>query len=469
VRSRRWTLLLLAWLGCGGRPRPTPLGEDLSRLPHASSASLVDQIPASARFVVALRDPLETWEQLRGSALAGALEAEGLLEDLPALPWIERWEAMRARLGELARKPLPDLGALLHGAAAVAWLPEDGGTEGGWLWVERLGPNAESALEFARVLNAVHPSGADVEIEERKGISLRQVRAGAGFDLRYYVLADRLVVSTDRVLLERSLDLALGGEGSARATFPDVEAAAAAEGFAAGAVGGRPKAAGGGPTAQAREPLLLAGVRRLSLAGHRIAAELDPAIWGPATNAPVALGDELARLDLAGLDLPHAWAAVRPHPAAASPELSVLADLDRLAGVLGRGAWLAAVRDPAGALVPVLGLAAAGPAEEPLERLLADALESVPEDSVEELPGGSLSCPWGDDGPLCVAVCPTRLVLVPRDVALAAGPAICAPAAAAAPGPELALSLHSPAFSAVLPPSPSGALVGAWTAGGASP
>jgi hypothetical protein len=149
--------------------------------------------------------------------------------------------------------------------------------------------------------------------------------------------------------------------------------------------------------------------------------------------------------------------------------------MDRLAGVLGRGAWLAAVRDPAGALVPVLGLVTEGSAEEPLEQLLTDALESVPEDSVEELPGGSLSCPWGDDGPLCVAVCPTRLVLVPRDVALAAGPAVCAPAAVVSQGPVLALSLRSgdaaaaPTLKAVLPASSAGGLAGAWTVGGASP
>jgi hypothetical protein len=435
---------------------------------------LLDQIPASARVVLALRDPLESWERLRGSALAGALRAEGWLDDLPALPWIERWEALRARLGELARKPLPDVAALLHGAAAVAWLPEDAGTKGGWLWVERLGPDAEPALEFARVLNAVHPSGGDVEIEERKGISLRQLRAGAGFELRYYVLADRLVVSTDRVLLERSLDLALGGKGSAGGleAFAGLEGEADRDGFAAAIAGDRPKAAG---AALAPQPIPLVGLRTVRIAGnHQIAVDLDPAIWGTSGSAPVSLGDELARLDAAGLDLPRAWAAVRPHPAAGSPELPVLDDMDRLAATLGRGAWLAAVRDPAGALVPVLGLAVAGSAAEPLQQLLAAALERPPPDSPEELPGGgSLSCPWGDDGPTCFAICPSRIVLATREVVLGAGPSVCATAASATAGPVLALSLRSgdsaPALTAGLIESASGGFSGTWAVAGASP
>ncbi len=482
MHGRRRTLPLLhGALACGGQPRPAPLGEELSRLPHAASPSLLDQVPASARAVLLLRDPLASWDQLRGSALAGALKSQGLFEDLPALPWIERWEAVRARLGELARKPLPDLGALLHGAAALAWLPGDGGTEGGWLWVERLGPDADSALDFARVLNAVHPSGADVEIEERKGISLRQVRAGAGFELRYYVLADRLVVSTDRVLLERSLDLALGGRGTgalgpagALAGFARLEAEAEAEGFAAALVGAPPKAPGGGPAAQAREPLLLAGIHGVRVAGHRLTADLDPAIWGSATSSPAALGSELARVDAAGLDLPRAWAAVRPHPAAGSAELPILADVDRLAAVLGRGAWLAAARDPSGELVPELGLAAAGPTAEPLQKLLADALEKSEEGSVEELPGGgSLLCPWGEDGPICVALCPSRLVLSTRERLLSAEAATCAPAPASAPGPVLALSVRpaagSAALSAALSPTAAGGLAGEWQVAGAPP
>ena len=473
----RWTVpLLLGALACGGHPRPAMQGEDLSRLPHAASPSLLDQIPPSARVVVVLRDPLQTWEELSGSALAASLRAQGLLEDLPALPFIERWEAARARLGELARKPLPDLAALLHGEAALAWVPPDAGSEGGWLWVQRLSPGAESALDFARVLNAVHPSGADVEIEERNGLSLRQVRAGAGFELRYYVLADRLVISTDRVLLERSLDLALGGKDApvsagGLAGFAGLEGEAATEGFAAAVAGDRPKAPGG-PEAQVREPLWLAGVRTFRVAGHRLAADLDPAIWGSASRAPVEIGEELARIDLAGLDLPHAWAAVRPQPAAGSPELPILEDVDRLVAVLGRGAWLAAVRDPDGELVPVIGLAIVGAAEEPMQQLLTDALETEPDDSVEELAGGgSLDCPWGDDGPLCVAVCPSRIVLTTRDVALAAGPPVCAPAAAVSQGPLLALALRTggaPAVQAALLRSAQGGLSGTWTTAGAA-
>ncbi|MHB8419844.1 MAG: hypothetical protein ACYDCL_17350 [Myxococcales bacterium] len=436
--NRRGRLpLLLACLSCGGRA-PRAAGADLSRLPRAGDGPLAALLPGPYRFAAAFRDARASWLALRDSALAEALERSGLADGLPALPLVERWEALRARLGQLAHVPLPPLADLLDGPALLAELektgpatPEEEGDAGQpeWIWIERLGPAALPALAFARALNAVRPSGSEVEIEQRGGVSLRRVRLGPTLELTYFVIADRLVVATDRALADRSLDLALGRDRHGPAVPLDLEAEARANGFAAR----------WHPEPGSRPPL--PGVRWWHAAGRELTAELDGTVWGrPAVRAGTLPG-ELVRLSAAGLSLPRAWAAVRPAPdpaPEAAPELAVLDDLDALARTLGRGAFLSITRAPGGDPSFRLVLATAEDPTDALQKLLDDALEKPPEGEPEELPGGgTLLCPWGASGPTCVAVCPGQISLAKRARLLERGCLALPAAATAAPVAEL--------------------------------
>ena len=432
-----------ALAACGRGRRPFALGAPLESLPRAGEGPLLGQLPGPVRFALAIARPLESWRAISASPLAKELEEKGLLRDLPALPWVERWEAARARLAELARLPVPGLDALLEGEALVAWVDDDAGGPGGVIWIERLGPKERLALALARALNAVHPSGRDVEIEQRLGLSLREVRIGPGQRVDYFVLADRLVIGSSRRAIERSVDLAISGIGVSAASQPtlrDLEARALAEGFAAVVVplASQPIAAAIGP----RAPLaaLLPGVRSLSLEGHTLAADLDPSLWALGSSATGQLPGAAGAFwfGAPGLDLGRAWTAVRPPPGSAPEAELVLTDLDALARLLGRGAWLGLVRAPGGELSPEFGLRTkateesspqASGLEPALRRLLTDATVSNRAGLERELTGGGrLFCPAGLPGPICVELCPRWLAVAidPRALDAAAGLPDCA-------------------------------------------
>jgi len=399
----------LACLSCGSRTPPTSAGSELSRLPAAGAGPLVGLLPGQARFAVAFRDARAAWLALRASPLVAELERAGVLDDLPAVPLVERWEALRGRLAELARLPLPPLTDLLAGPAVLAWVDRAEGSPGGWLWVERLGPESRSALGFARALNTIRSSASEVEVDVRGGVSLRHVRLGPAVELTYYVIADRLVLGTERALVSRSLDLALGEPTTPPLPFPKLEAEAAQDGVAADWL---PADGGANPP--------LPGVRRMHVSGHALTADLDPALWGQPERSLPTSTQELLSLAAPGLDLPKAWAAFRPRPAPGSPAGAIAADVDRLAQTLGRGAFFSTRRTASGEVVLSLVLAASSDGSSALRRLLADSLQGTPTPTQEPMGlGGSLFCPWGDDGPFCLAACPSELAVASRGSGLA--------------------------------------------------
>ncbi len=426
--GRRAVFVFCVVLACGGRRRPLPLGQALSRLPHAGPGSLLSEVPAPVEWVAALRSPEEARRWIESSRLSMRLRALGIARSSPTLPWVERWRAVRQRLSRLARAPLPGLPALLSGSAVFVR------TADGFLWISRLGARDSALISFARVLNAVHPSGREVEIEEHHGISIRKVRAGPGLDLRYYVLADRLAIATDRGLLERSLDLALGGEGAAaegQPVFQGLEEEAERVGFAI-ALSRDAFSAGGGT------PFFLPGIRWARLAGGpvkgaaaagSVTADLDAEVWrmpgplpssrggddaGAATPAPE--GPLLALLDAPGLDLPAAWAAIRPQPPPGDVAQPVLRAIDKLARTLDRGARLALVMNAEGGLSPEAVFASSPRSPAAMHELLATALAAPPPG---ETPDGPRCISFRGE-PVCLAVEERRIRIAPRG-ALAGG------------------------------------------------
>ena len=448
--------MLAACLACGSRTPPASPGSDLSRLPAAGRGPLVALLPAPAAFAVAFRDARASWFALQGSPVVAGLDRAGAFDGLPALPLLERWEAIRGRLAELARLPLPPLTDLLAGPAVLARVGGDAGAPAGWLWVERLGPEARPALAFARVLNSIRSSASEVEVDVRHGISLRRVRLGASLEVTYFVIADRLVAGSDPTLVTAALDLALGGARTGPVPFPRLEAEAVATGFAAELAapegGGRPA---------------IPGIRHASLAGEAARADLDPALWGdPDRRLPDRPG-ELAHLDAAGLELGPAWEAWRPARAADEPGNQILRDLDRVAAHLGRGLFFSAERTTAGAPGLRLTLAASSDASAEVLQLFADAVEDGADLRPEAWAGrGRLICPWGDDGPACLEVCPTELSIASRARLLPGSSTPCERlVSAAAASPLASLRVTDPTGGELLAGQIDRTGAGRWSAG----
>jgi hypothetical protein len=357
------------------------------------------------------------------------VKASRLFDDLPALPWVERWQALRNRLSEEIRQPLPDLDALLDGPVVLGILPGDPDRPASFILVEGVRAEARPALEFARALNAVHAAGQDVEVERYLGIPVRRVRVGASQWLSYYVLADRLAVSNDSRVLKRSLDLALSREGVSAADQPllrkaeadgaNGELGAAFDGEMQGRTHGTQPRSGSGREA----PL---GVRSLSLAGPALVGDLDPELWAPEKVALELSADSGLLLSASGLGLRAAWQRARPRSLPDAQETSLLEDLDRLAASLGRGVVLRLGWESAGrpALALAMRVEAREASQAALTRLLHDALAPGATFEEERLPDNSvLICPRKGRGPpaFCTSLTAETLTFATSRAALVAG------------------------------------------------
>jgi hypothetical protein len=423
----------VTFCGCGGGNRQYSVGLPLDSLPRAGGAPLVALTPAPAVLVAAIQNPLHAWESVERSGLASQLAAAGLLEDDSAWPWLERWRVLRGRLGELSRQPIPELRQLLAAPAVVSL-----SSEGGWLYAARIasGPT----LAFAAALNGVHPSGRDVELERRHGIPLRLVRFGES-RLAYYVLADRLVVSDDVSLLQRSLDLVFSNDtkASARAvpSFAALESRAETSEFALAIDG-----------AHAPAVFSALGLRSLDETGNAVSVDFDAERWAaPSLNdppgpEPTSVGLSW-RLDLSGLQCGPLWQAMRP--VAAPPAL--LAAADAIAPRLGWGIWLRARQEADGRIGFALwfGLAGdgAGWADTSLEDLARQLLNRPARDTIS---GAARWCAAG--GGLCLASCARHVGLTNRNDALGSCPQDPGPPAKA-DGPWLAFDVASAGKSLV--------------------
>jgi hypothetical protein len=422
-------ILMVATLlpACHRGPRQLAVGLSLETFPHAGGAPLAALTPIPATLVVALRNPRQTLDAVEASDLAKWMRAQGLLEDQAAWPWLERWRILQARLAELSRQPVPELLHLLEAPAMVSVSPS-----GSWLYVART--NAGTALAFAETLNGVHPSGREVELDRRHGIPLRLVRFGNG-RLVYYVLADRLVLSDDLALLQRSLDIFFSDspQGSARASprFSPLESQAETTGLALSFDG-------------QHAPAVAAalGLRAWSATPEALSVDFDPQRWGsPTAGSPQLLAAPTVstlgmRVDLPGLQPAAVWQAIRP----ASNPTPLSNAVDGVASHLGRGLWIRAAEESEGGLGFTAWLSRR--ADEPQEdRQLADLsrlLLSGPPREVALAGNGMSWC--AASGGLCLASCPGLVGVTNRGERIAA--AGCPELAASAPDePWLALEL----------------------------
>jgi hypothetical protein len=419
--------------GCSGGNRQYSVGLPLDTLPRAGGASLVALTPAPAVLVAAIQNPLHTWESIERSGLASQLAGAGLLEDNSAWPWLERWRVLRGRLGELSRQPIPELRQLLEAPAVVSLSPE-----GGWLYAARIasGPT----LAFAAALNGVHPSGRDVELERRHGIPLRLVRFRES-RLAYYVLADRLVVSDDVSLLQRSLDLVFSNDtkASARAvpSFAALESRAETSEFTLAIDG-----------AHVPAPFSALGLRSLNQTGSAVSVDFDTERWAapslvdPPGPPPTSAGLS-CRVDLSGLQGGPLWQALRP----ATGPAALLAAVDAVVPRLGRGLWLRAQQEADGRIGIVLwvGLAgvSAGGADASLDDLASQLLNHP---ARETIGGGARWCAAG--GGLCLVSCARHVGLTNRGDVLATCPQDSG-APAKADGPWLVFEVASAGKSLV--------------------
>ncbi len=331
-RLSRSVLFLALASACSRSPKSFPIGGDLRSLPAAGSAPLMALVPAQAEAAIAFREPAASLEALRETSFWRRLSSAGWLQDSLALPPVERWRAIAAKLSELARMPLPGPEVLLHSPALLAWVPQSGDRAGGFLYVARIEPSAERAWSLARALNAVRPSGHEVEIERIKGIPVREVSFGtggwlpAGRRLIYAVLADRLLVSTEEPLLAGALLLALDGQGrslASRSPFADLESRAQSVGFA-------------GAWVPSDDERLVPGVRAAELDGHDLTLQMDPALWSESSVRPVTEPAPLLLLGLSGLDLHAALTKLRPRLESAATS-AVLQRTDALTGAARAG------------------------------------------------------------------------------------------------------------------------------------
>ena len=428
---------------CHRGPRQISVGLSLEALPHAGTASLAALTPVPAMLVVALRNPRQTLEAVEGSDLVKWMRAQGLLEDNAAWPWLERWRILQARLAELSRQPIPELLHLLDAPAMISLSPT-----GSWLYVART--NAGAALAFAETLNGVHPSGREVELDRRHGIPLRLVRFGNN-RLVYYVLADRLVLSDDLPLLQRSLDIFFSDatQGSARSNprFANLESQAETTGLALSFDG-------------QHAPAVAAalGLRAWSATPDALSVDFDPQRWGsPSAGSPQLLAPPTfstlgMRVELPGLQPASVWQVIRP----ASNPTPLSNAVDGMASHLGRGLWIRAAQESDGRLGFTAWLARR--ADEPQEdRQLVELTRLLLAGPPREVALAGNGMSWcAASGGLCLASCPGLLGMTNRGERIAA--AGCPELAASAPDePWLALELDGegqvgPLFQATAAP-----------------
>jgi len=393
IQLPRSLLILALASACSRTSKSFPIGGDLHSLPSAGSAPLMALVPAQAEAVIAFRDPAASLEALRATGFWTRFSSEGWLRDSLALPPVERWRAIQAKLSELARIPLPGPEALLHSQALLAWAPQTADRAGGLLYVARTDPSVERVWSLARALNAVRPSGREVELERIRGIPVREVSFGtgtwvpAGQRLIYAVLADRLLVSTDENLMSEALALALDGQGHSlanRSPFGDLESRAQSVGFA-------------GAWLPSGDERLVPGLRSAELDGRDLTLQLDPTLWSESSARPVADPSAIFLLGFSGLDPRATLAKFRPQleSAATAP---VLQRLDALVGALGPGLFAEVVpdsRQERGIAVAVDVLRAQSAqslaeADEPVAALAAVFLNHP--QPAEPIPGGILHC-----------------------------------------------------------------------------
>jgi len=401
----------LAWLGiaalaCSGSKSGYALGSDLHQLPRAGALPLVALFPERAELAVVVHAPGESWAALQASPAYRALGG-GLWLDLQALPPVERWHALQARLSELARQPLPGLEGLLDAPSALALVPANpAGAAAGWLYVAKVDEALPRVWQLARALNVVRPSAREVEVDRADGLPLRNVSFGGGDHVTYALLGDRLIVASDPALATEALDLALdAGRHSlaGHAPFSDLEARAAIVGFAAAFL----------PQGKAAQ---LSGVQSLELDGSEVELKLDPALWhagsagstGSESEAPAP--GALLRLDLAGLDVKALLGRVATEPDAPADVGALVAKLAALGAQLGQGAFVQVVpwQDGFGVSVDAVRARTAGPGANESLKAAAQALLSGVKPA-EALGSATLWC--SEDDELCLEGCPAALRL----------------------------------------------------------
>ena len=397
----------IAALACSGSKSGYALGADLRQLPRAGALPLVALFPERAELAVVVHAPGESWAALQASPAYRALGGE-LWQDLQALPPVERWHALQARLSELARQPLPGLEGLLDAPSALAFVPgaASGATAGaaaGWLYVAKVDESLPRVWQLARALNVVRPSAREVEVDRADGLPLRNVSFGGGDRLTYALLGDRLIVASDSALATEALDLALdAGRHSlaGHAPFSDLEARAEVVGFAAAFL----------PQGKAAQ---LSGVQSLELDGPEVELKLDPTLWRPGSagfESEAAVPAALLRLDLAGLDLKALLGRVAGEATAHDDVGVLLAKLAALAGQLGEGAFVQVQpwQSGFGVSVDAVRSSAASPgAEETLQAAAQALLAGVK--PAEPLGSATLWC--SEDDELCLEACPSALRL----------------------------------------------------------
>ncbi|MHB1846064.1 MAG: hypothetical protein ACYCWW_14660 [Deltaproteobacteria bacterium] len=378
-------------------------------LPHAGAGPLAGGLPGPTAFALVMPSPRALWKAIAESPPAKALAGQGLDQDLEALPWAERLAALSARLSEGSGEA-EALGALLDGPAELAWTSGPNGASG-WLWLERLAPDRAALISLARLLYAVHPSGRDIELEHRWGVSIHRVRLSPTLVISYFVLADRFVASSDFTLATEALAVLLGKgtTPSPDARLVDLESSARGEPLAALWL---PSAQASGSPSGGEAPF---GIRSLSVVGRKVIADLDPAEWGVGQPLSLAPPGGYLRLDAPGFVGARAWQELRRRivgsvnsgKALGSSDRTVsgdavrlVASLDALAAQLGVGASLWVGREVAGGIAGVLALRASGDAAAALES--AARLAFASEGERLGWGDGALECSGGELPALCV-------------------------------------------------------------------
>lgn len=390
--------------GCGRAERGWPLGSDLRGLPRAGSQPLLALVPPQASAVVAVSNAAATLRAWEATPLWQQAEAAGLFGgELSALPPVERWQALQERLAELARVPLPGAGAwsraLLDAPAVLAWLPGKGEERAGaLLYVASLDEKVGGLWALAQVLNAVRPSGRDVELARVSGLAVRQVAFGEGH-LFYALLADRLLIATDPQLIAAAVSLALqpGGRSAASlSAFADLEARALVVGVAA--------------AFQPAGATWLPGLKSAELEGSELSMQLEGELWANASQRTAVDPASLLNVGLPGLDAAKAYAKLRPSLSGGAGSSALLERLDVLAPTLSRGVFLDVVSWPSrsesgvGVTMDVLRSGTDDSASAALVQALLDAPGPR-----QALSRGGLWCAQAED--VCLASCAGALRL----------------------------------------------------------
>ncbi len=234
TRQRLPLHLALALLALGacrcGDPAPErawEVGVPLSEMPAAASGELASFVPAGAPFLLVVRDPLRLLSQIRAAPRLAGFSAAEVLSELALSDSGATARALRQRLNELSRLPLPavDLSSLLDGPLALAG--REGPSRPEFLVVKRLSPAAQASWQLGQMLQAVQPTSREVRVERYRGLPLRKVLLDQRQRLTYFVLRDLLVAGTSDDWVKESADLALGEHRASAEQQPAFRAALA--------------------------------------------------------------------------------------------------------------------------------------------------------------------------------------------------------------------------------------------------